>query len=61
MTRTPFYISSWVISTLTISVVGLTPLCASGAQEAASSWKSPSITLGGITCLTRNISIPSVG
>ena len=33
MTRSLVYISSWVFSALTLSVVGLTPLCASGAQE----------------------------
>ena len=34
MKRSPFQISSWVFSALTFSVVGLTPVCASGAQEA---------------------------
>lgn len=34
MTRSPVHISSWVFTTLTFSVVGLTPLCAGGAQEA---------------------------
>ena len=33
MKRSPFHISSWVFSTLTFSLVGLTPLCAGGAQE----------------------------
>lgn len=33
MKRSPFHISSWVFSALTFSVVGLTPLCAGGAQE----------------------------
>ena len=34
MERSPFCIFSWVFSALTFSVVGLIPLCASGAQEA---------------------------
>ena len=33
MKRSPFHISLWVLSTLTFSVVGLSPLCAGGAQE----------------------------
>ena len=33
MTRSLIQIPSWVFSALTLSVVGLTPLCASGAQE----------------------------
>ena len=33
MTRSPFHISSWVFSALTFYVLGLTPLCAGGAQE----------------------------
>lgn len=31
--RSPVHISSWIFSALTLSVVGLTPLSASGAQE----------------------------
>lgn len=33
MKRSPFHISSWVFSAFTFSVVGLTPLYASGVQE----------------------------
>lgn len=33
MKRSPVHISSWIFSALTLSVVGLTPLSASGAQE----------------------------
>lgn len=34
MPRSPIHASSWVFTTLTFSVVGLTSLCAGGAQEA---------------------------
>lgn len=40
MTRSPFHISSWVFSALTFSVVGLTPLCAGGAQEIGGATRS---------------------
>jgi outer membrane protein TolC len=38
--RSPFHISSWVFSAFTLSVVGLTPLCASGAQEIGGATRS---------------------
>jgi len=38
--RSPFHILSWVFSALTLSVVGLTPLCASGAQEIGGATRS---------------------
>ena len=40
MTRSPFHISSWVFSALALSAVGLTPLCASGAQEIGGATRS---------------------
>ena len=40
MTRSPFHISSWVFSALALSAVGLTPLCASGAQEIGGTTRS---------------------
>lgn len=40
MKRSPFHISSWVFSALTLSVVGLTPLCAGGAQEIGGATRS---------------------
>lgn len=42
MTRSPVHISSWVFTTLTFSVVGLTPLCAGGAQEAGGAIRTDS-------------------
>lgn len=40
MKRSPFHISLWVFSTLTFSVVGLSPLCAGGAQEIGGATRS---------------------
>ena len=40
MKRSPFHISSWVFTALTFSLVGLTPLCASGAQEIGGTTRS---------------------
>ena len=45
MKRSPFHISSWVFSALTFSVVGLTPLCASGAQEIGGATRSDTVVL----------------
>ena len=38
--RSPVHILSWVFSTLTFSVIGLTPLCASDAQEIGGTTRS---------------------
>ena len=40
MTRSPFHILSWVFTALAFSVVGLTPLCAGGAQETGGAMRS---------------------
>ena len=40
MKRSPVHILSWVLSTLTLSVVGLTPLCVSDAQEIGGTTRS---------------------